>query len=735
MTKELSKRRVEGVGQGSLVGTLAKLLELMDEAVLVFDGAGRVLLANDAAQALMGGEDTLVGCDVRTVFSPAEDASGPFSREGLPFSCDGSSATVTCRVRGRSQILRLRCDSVDAPGETTMLVAVPEDAQLRESDDRDRTIAELRRANHRLSGALGIVLDTLDAEDVATLFSRVLTEIRDTMEADGTLMFLAEHDGFHLRGMTEGMDERRVPRFMPYARSAEMLATREGHAVRLRVKAPQAEDLRRGRLSMRDVVNEDTREVVRVHQSVLPPFASFLAVPVWFGGHVIAIIEVGWERQRSLRREDAQLLDSVAHYLAVQLMGAFTAMRTQHEERLSELGGELREELLASAGSGKQGLVDCLTNVLAQAAEELDATYVPLLPNPHQHLVMADLPLTGRRSVPVDLEALPQGAQGEDVRVVDLEDLPQLEQALRELGEPCVGVVVDAGVVADTPLSLMMLRPEGAEPLDEAEMAFLVRLGEDVRDIAEGEEARAQDKRISQALQTGMRNELQKVEGISAQGIYSSATAQAFVGGDFYDLIRLPGRRACVIMGDVSGKGVEAASVSAAVRTALGAYAWEGLQPARMVRSLNDFLLGFSRLETFATLFVGVADLAAGTLTYCSAGHPPAVLVRHDSGEIQLLDVQSGVVGAFHDMTYRNGSVHVRQGDVLLLYTDGTTEARDPKGAFFGEGGLRDMVMREVPRGFDGLLDRLLATLDAFTGRNLEDDVAMVALRFDDVPA
>ena len=154
-----------------------------------------------------------------------------------------------------------------------------------------------------------------------------------------------------------------------------------------------------------------------------------------------------------------------------------------------------------------------------------------------------------------------------------------------------------------------------------------------------------------------------------------------------------------------------------------------------MVRSLNDFLLGFSRLETFATLFVGVADLAAGTLTYCSAGHPPAVLVRHDSGEIQLLDVQSGVVGAFHDMTYRNGSVHVRQGDVLLLYTDGTTEARDPKGAFFGEGGLRDMVMREVPRGFDGLLDRLLATLDAFTGRNLEDDVAMVALRFDDVPA
>ncbi len=69
-------------------------------------------------------------------------------------------------------------------------------------------------------------------------------------------------------------------------------------------------------------------------------------------------------------------------------------------------------------------------------------------------------------------------------------------------------------------------------------------------------------KRISQALMTGMKNELQHVDGIDAQGIYSSATAEAFVGGDFYSLVRLSGRRTCIIMGDVSGKGIEAASVS-----------------------------------------------------------------------------------------------------------------------------------------------------------------------------
>jgi len=98
-----------------------------------------------------------------------------------------------------------------------------------------------------------------------------------------------------------------------------------------------------------------------------------------------------------------------------------------------------------------------------------------------------------------------------------------------------------------------------------------------------------------------------------------------------------------------------------------------------------------------------------------------------------MLDVQSGVVGAFHDISYQDGTTPIREGDVLLLYTDGTTEARDVRGDFFGEAGLRDAVMHEIPRGFDGLLDRLLATLDAFTGRNLDDDVAMVVVRFDEV--
>lgn len=70
---------------------------------------------------------------------------------------------------------------------------------------------------------------------------------------------------------------------------------------------------------------------------------------------------------------------------------------------------------------------------------------------------------------------------------------------------------------------------------------------------------------------------------------------------------------------------------------------------------------------------------------------------------------------------------------MLLLYTDGTTEARSPTGDFFGDEGLRDAIMMQTPRGFEGFLDRMLNVLDNFTERRLEDDVAMVLLRFDEL--
>lgn len=747
---KLSVRRVEGVVDGTVAATLSQLLRLTSDAVIVFNMEGMVLLANEEAESLFAKVDgTIAGLDVRFLFTPAnqENLQKPFSVESLPFAIDGSTSTVAAPAQdGTSQVLSVRADYVGAPTQAIVLTASKLRDLANPMHDDERMVLDLRRANKRLSGALQIVLDTLDSEDMGQLIERVLEELSETVEADGALIYLAEQDGYHLHGATESLKSvslNRIPRYFAFNSSLERLTFYSEHALRLHTMPLNSGTLKQGRVKKRNLVNEETREVITVDASHLPPFTSFLVVPVWFGGHIVALIEVGWERKRALLVEDARLLDSIANYLSVQLVGALSAMRTQRRDTLREALARVRQGLLHSAAEGEKISGERLQQVMRSVGTDLYAQVFSVdccevTGNITLHALGAEQAATvvdgaqdvGKQiALPSTVEGLKTGEGEASVKEVELDSA--LSRALAAQGLPCKGAVLFLGKFAGEQHTWLFLREENAEPLSDIELDFLDRVMLLVHSLAVGAEESQQNKHISQALQSGMKNELQQVEGISAEGIYSSATADAFVGGDFYSMIKLPGRRACIIMGDVSGKGIEAASISSAVKTALSAYAWEGRTPARMVATLNEFLLGFSRVETFATLFVGIVDLATSSLTYCSAGHPPAILVSDQSGDAELLDVQSGVVGAFHDMEYKNGTVRLHEGDILLLYTDGTTEARSPEGAFFGETGLRDMIMNEVPQGFDGLLNRFLSTLDRYTGRRLDDDVAMVALRFD----
>ena len=749
---KLSVRRVEGVVDGTVAATLSQLLRLTSDAVIVFNMEGMVLLANEEAESLFAKEDgTIAGLDVRFLFTPAnqENLQKPFCVESLPFAIDGSTSMVAAPAQdGTSQVLSVRADYVGAPTQAIVLTASKLRDMASPMHDDERMVLDLRRANRRLSGALQIVLDTLDSEDMGQLIERVLEELSETVEADGALIYLAEQDGYHLHGATESLRSAsldRIPRYFAFNSSLERLTFYSEHALRLHTMPLNSSTLKQGRVKKRHLVNEETREVITVDASHLPPFTSFLVVPVWFGGHIVALIEVGWERKRALLVEDARLLDSIANYLSVQLVGALSAMRTQRRDTLREALARVRQGLLHSAAEGEKISGERLQQVMRSVGTDLNAQVFSVdccevTGNITLHALGAEQAaaevggvLDGGKQIalPSTVEGLKTGEGEASVKEVELDSA--LSRALAAQGLPCKGAVLFLGKFAGEQHTWLFLREENAEPLSDIELDFLDRVMLLVHSLAVGAEESQQNKHISQALQSGMKNELQQVEGISAEGIYSSATADAFVGGDFYSMIKLPGRRACIIMGDVSGKGIEAASISSAVKTALSAYAWEGRTPARMVATLNEFLLGFSRVETFATLFVGIVDLATSSLTYCSAGHPPAILVSAQSGDAELLDVQSGVVGAFHDMEYKNGTVRLHEGDILLLYTDGTTEARSPEGAFFGETGLRDMIMNEVPQGFDGLLNRFLSTLDRYTGRRLDDDVAMVALRFDEL--
>lgn len=278
----------------------------------------------------------------------------------------------------------------------------------------------------------------------------------------------------------------------------------------------------------------------------------------------------------------------------------------------------------------------------------------------------------------------------------------------------------------------MVVREAGEQnPLNYKEATLFKRFVEDAyRELRHANKI-AQDSFIAATLQEGLGNKLQTIKGLSCEALYSSATERASVGGDFYTVMRLSEHSACIVLGDVTGHGVESASVSAAVRTALGAYAWEGLMPSYMVRSLNDFFMGFSRLETFATLFVGIFDTKTGNLTYCNAGHPPALILHKAQASIEKLSLQSGVVGAFHEMIYRDGTAHLDVGDTLLLYTDGVTETRKPDKTFFGEEGLEQAARDLMKLDVHEMPEVLLTKLYDFSDNRLEDDIALMAVRYD----
>ena len=719
--------RVGRMGKGALPGVLAALMALTSDAVLTLDGDARILTANAQAEALTElSLDELVGTNVRDILFDPNHPTDPENHVPL-LPTDGSLTELSCRLAsGGAATVAARCDRVSAPGETYLLVMRPADALLAAERDHDRLIDELSLANRRLSGTLRIVLD---ADDVESLFSGVLEQMTDTLDAHGALLFVAESSGYRLGASTSSLEGRRLPQYMAYGEGLETIVTRAGNALRLRLMPPSERSLRAGALATRELLDEESGERHSVPARQVPPFTSLICVPVWFGGHVIAIIEVGWAEARPTRRDDARLLDSVSQYLSIEFAAAISTMRTERAQRLDRVALRLRDLLEDGPSVDEHDL----SQVKDTLCTELGVEVAPV--SAFEDSCVASLPGVGDVELPRTLDELTRGYADAGVAVAPIRRGSALDTWLTRAGRPSTGALIDLGQVGGKRRVFLVLRAAGEEPVDGEELDFLRRVCIDVRQAVEEGERRVHDTRISQALQSGMKNELQHVEGITAHGLYSSATEAALVGGDFYDLIRLPNRRACVILGDVSGKGVEAASVSAAVRTALGAYAWEGQPPARMVRLLNDFLLGFSRLETFATLFVGVIDLARATLTYCSAGHPPAIFLRDDPREMFTLDEQSGVVGAFRGMSYHDGRVRLREGDRLLLYTDGVTEARSPSGAFFGEQGLRDAVMEEAGGDYGHMLDRLLARLDVFTARSLDDDVAMVTLRFDELGA
>ncbi|MDH7571535.1 MAG: SpoIIE family protein phosphatase, partial [Armatimonadota bacterium] len=248
--------------------------------------------------------------------------------------------------------------------------------------------------------------------------------------------------------------------------------------------------------------------------------------------------------------------------------------------------------------------------------------------------------------------------------------------------------------------------------------------------LRELELAYRRERRIAETLQRWLIGEVPNVlpGGIRLAHRYQAAMREADVGGDFYDVFPLNEGRVGLLMGDVSGKGLNAARYTALAKHFVYAYALDERCPARVMERTSRALNERAPFEAFVTLFFGVLNPADGHLVYANAGHEPALLYRGEGGPAIRLAATGPPAGALPGVRWRAGEVWVHRGDTLLLYTDGATEARQGEHWLCTEG-LERLAGNCLMLDPETALARIHEAILEFADGRLYDDVALLLLR------
>ncbi|WP_033212326.1 PP2C family protein-serine/threonine phosphatase [Kitasatospora phosalacinea] len=281
----------------------------------------------------------------------------------------------------------------------------------------------------------------------------------------------------------------------------------------------------------------------------------------------------------------------------------------------------------------------------------------------------------------------------------------------------------------------------------EAELLRRRREAEQARAEAERAHARAEAalrqaetdrQRLTEALsalqQSLVPSSLPAVPGLETAVYYHTASPD-LLGGDFYDLFPVGGGRWAFFLGDVCGKGPEAASLTSLTRYTLRAAALHDPEPAAALRTLNAVLhehytaAGDPRYCTVVFGLLEQAEDGRVGVKVASGGHPPSLILRAD-GDSEFLPTPGGLlVGVLPEAPFTTATTVLAPGDTLLLYTDGLTEARTgpTREGLFGDEALLAFAADQAPATPRGLVEALTVLLKGF-GDGLEDDTALLAL-------
>ncbi|HEX2296142.1 MAG TPA: GAF domain-containing SpoIIE family protein phosphatase [Actinomycetota bacterium] len=578
---------------------------------------------------------------------------------------------------------------------------VPAEQRVLDQEQTLQTLREESEVAHALLGLSGALADVKSVEETMDLAVRLVPALLGasrcfaaTWDADSGRFAIHAHYGYDEEEAADRQNLSATPEGLPLLRRA------------LEQRAPVV------------ISDTSTEDPVVARRAAERGVSAYIGLPLQRWGEDLGGLGIEFAEPRDFTTKDQALARGIARQLATALASA----------RRFNLLADLRTVGLR-VGS-KLRLAAVVEEVAAGAVQLLSAesAAVYFLDSTQSSLVAAGSygrqpPRLAEAAARLDLTRDPWRAllAGEIVVVKDLAE---------HLGAGAAGTAAVAAPIqrAEPPMTGAVVLffswdpPAGA---DEAEA--LQVLAAQAATALENAQRFERQRSVARSLQEGLlATELPEMEGYESAAVYEPASGEADIGGDFFDVFDLGDGSFAIVVGDVSGKGAEAAAYTAMAKYMLRAFAIRNAQPASVLYHLNNALVtGFGE-DRFATLMYALFDPDERKLTIAVGGHPPPLIYRAGADEVEAVGLSGTIVGAFADQSFDQTSFVLGPRDAMLAFTDGLVEARRGDELYGRERVIESLARHAPGASAEVLTQRVFGDAQSFG--EINDDTVVFAL-------
>jgi serine phosphatase RsbU (regulator of sigma subunit) len=480
---------------------------------------------------------------------------------------------------------------------------------------------------------------------------------------------------------------------------------------------------------------------------------SATALPLAVGDDVIGLLAVYASGRSEPSAGELELLSAIASRFAVAVQNA-----RLHEEA-TRLGDELEQALASERAAARRlgalyeisrsfaqslSLDVTLEAVVRTVVESLEVDAAVLrMPDPRreQLLPLALHVAEDRLLAPVrSVLFRPQAFAGSRIQRLFRDGAPIAIDAAtaEELGgshallvpfleQGSTAAIVPIATPAEVLGSLTLLSVRPDHPVDESTIASAIAIAGQAALAIDNARLYQQQKDFADAMQRSLLPQVRPaVEGLDVGEVYA-ASAHVEVGGDLYDYMALADGRLAVVLGDVTGHGIDAAADMAMAKFVFRSLAREHPEPGDFLAAANEVVMGEIAAGKFITMLYLLIDASTGAVSVASAGHPPPRLVGAD-GSVCGIEARGLALGVDPGIEYEETRAQLEPGGSVVLYTDGVIEARRA-GEFYGQDRLDALLARRHALRAEDIAASVIQSARRFTGGELLDDCAVVVLK------